>query len=420
MNSYTTLKVGSSGEAVKRLQEKLGIETDGQYGSQTKAAVEDYQRKNGLQVDGIAGTETQGHMFGNGGGSTADRSAQIPAAVSAGTQMNAGAPMQAPSYRYDASQDTVYQEALQKLKDAQGKAPVYAGTYDQQLADIYQKIMNREPFSYDLNGDALWHQYKDQAVHQGNMAMMDTMGQAAALTGGYGNTYAQQVGQQTYQGYLQNLNDKVPELYQLARSMYDAEGDRLAQQYAMTGDLAADEYGKYQDQMSWHQQDLDRAQTAVNTAYSQGESSWLTEQQLKRQDEETAYGRAQDSYDRLVNLITSTGYAPSQEELAAAGMSAGEAAAYAKYYAEKRAVVSVEPETVAPDWGGGIDTTRNTGKGGLKGSGWDYSKNNLSRLLASGDISAADKYMEQILDELSEEQFDELITLYASYGYGYE
>jgi hypothetical protein len=32
------------------------------------------------------------------------------------------------------------------------------------------------------------------------MAMMDTMGKAAGLTGGYGSPYAQQVGQQAYQG----------------------------------------------------------------------------------------------------------------------------------------------------------------------------------------------------------------------------
>ena len=42
------------------------------------------------------------------------------------------------------------------------------------------------------------------------------MGQAAALTGGYGSTYGEQVGQQAYNAYLQNLNDIVPQLQQQA------------------------------------------------------------------------------------------------------------------------------------------------------------------------------------------------------------
>jgi guanine deaminase len=50
-------------------------------------------------------------------------------------------------------------------------------------------------------------------MQQGQQAMRDTMGQAAALTGGYGNTYAQQAGEQAYAAYLSRLNDVLPELY---------------------------------------------------------------------------------------------------------------------------------------------------------------------------------------------------------------
>ena len=72
------------------------------------------------------------------------------------------------------------------------------GTYGQNLQNTINKINNREKFSYDINGDALYQQYKDQYVNLGQMAMKDTMGQAAALTGGYGSSYGQAVGQQQY------------------------------------------------------------------------------------------------------------------------------------------------------------------------------------------------------------------------------
>lgn len=56
------LKTGMAGEPVKRLQQKLGVNADGQFGPATDAALKDYQKKNGLAVDGIAGPDTFAHM----------------------------------------------------------------------------------------------------------------------------------------------------------------------------------------------------------------------------------------------------------------------------------------------------------------------------------------------------------------------
>ena len=100
-----------------------------------------------------------------------------------------------------------------------------------------------------MNGDALYQQYRDKYVQQGKQAMQDTMGQAAALTGGYGSTYGQAEGQQQYNAFLQLLGDGVPELYQLAMSRDQMEGDDLEKQYAVAKDLYDTEYGQYRDTM---------------------------------------------------------------------------------------------------------------------------------------------------------------------------
>ena len=122
--------------------------------------------------------------------------------------------------------------------------------WTQGLNDALNKILNREEFSYDLNGDALYQQYKDQYMLGGQMAMQDTIGQASALTGGYGNSYAQGVGQQAYQGYLQKLNDKVPELYQLALDQYNREGEELYNQYGILADRENTEHNRYREEVS--------------------------------------------------------------------------------------------------------------------------------------------------------------------------
>lgn len=105
--------------------------------------------------------------------------------------------------------------------------PKYAR--QQELENAINARQNLGKFSYDINGDALYQQYKDNYITQGKQAMMDTMGQAAAMTGGYGNSYAATVGNQTYQGYLQNLNNMIPQLQQMALDRYNAESNRLSE-----------------------------------------------------------------------------------------------------------------------------------------------------------------------------------------------
>ena len=167
---------------------------------------------------------------------------------------------EAPKFEYSAytPSDTVTQaEALLQQHIAQ-KPGEYTSAWQTQLNDTLQKILNREKFSYDLNGDALYQQYKDQYTTQGKLAMMDTIGQASAMTGGYGNSYAQSVGQQAYQGYLQQLNDKVPELYQLALNQYNQEGQNLYDQASLMASMEDQDYGRYRDSVSDYYTELNR------------------------------------------------------------------------------------------------------------------------------------------------------------------
>lgn len=105
--------------------------------------------------------------------------------------------------------------------------------YVNQLNALYDRIMNRQPFQYDINSDLLYQQMADQYAQMGAQASRNAMGQAAALTGGYGNSYAQQVGNQAYQQYMTALNEQIPALYQQAYNVYQGDTDRLLQQYEL-------------------------------------------------------------------------------------------------------------------------------------------------------------------------------------------
>jgi putative chitinase len=59
------LKNGSTGTDVVKLQEKLGIKADGNFGPGTEAKVKAWQSANGLVADGIVGDGTWGKLFGS-------------------------------------------------------------------------------------------------------------------------------------------------------------------------------------------------------------------------------------------------------------------------------------------------------------------------------------------------------------------
>ena len=135
-------------------------------------------------------------------------------------------------YNFDKNSDADYVNYNQLASNAENTVANYGDPKYARQQDIESAInakLNQGKFSYDINGDVLYQQYKDNYINQGKQAMVDVMGQASAMTGGYGNSYAATVGNQTYQGYLTNLNNMIPQLQQMALDRYNAESNRLTE-----------------------------------------------------------------------------------------------------------------------------------------------------------------------------------------------
>ena len=119
------------------------------------------------------------------------------------------------------------------------------------------------------------------------MAMRDTMGQAAALTGGYGSSYSQSVGQQQYDAYLQRLADVLPETYGMALDAWQAEGQDLQRRYSAAAALEQSDYERYLDELGQYNRAVSLAREDAESAYER-----------MIYGEEKAYGRAVDDYER--------------------------------------------------------------------------------------------------------------------------
>lgn len=246
--------------------------------------------------------------------------------------------------------------------------------WDARAQELADKLQNRDPFAYNPNEDPLWQGMKGQYIEGGQRAMQDTMGQAAALTGGFANSYAQSAGQQSYNDFMTKLTAQLPAAYDRARATYDAEGDALLQQLSVAQGMANTAYQRQRDALAdqrydqeWQYQ-LDRdalADQRYDTEWNwQMEQTALERERQSRLDAaDQAYrdwqmGRAEagDARDIALMMIQ-TGKMPSEDLLRAAGISSKDAKTMSDFYAGQYAAQAAAAVGRSSGGGGGYRST---------------------------------------------------------------
>ena len=177
-------------------------------------------------------------------------------------------------------------------------APTYTSRYQNQIDDLTRQILNREAFSYNPEKDPTYQQYKESYTRSGERAMQDTLGQVSARTGGLASSYAGSAAQQTYDNYMGALADKIPELKQLAYSMYQDEGNTQRANLEMLVALEQGDYAKYADLLAQYNTDrsFDYGVHRDNISDERYNNEWnysVGRDQIadKRYEDETAYNR---------------------------------------------------------------------------------------------------------------------------------
>lgn len=121
----------------------------------------------------------------------------------------------------------------------------------QDILDAY--LGNLGNFSYNPNTDAMYQSYLATMQNLGQRAMKDTMGQASALTGGYGSSYAQNAGGNAYNQYLESAGQAMPTFYNMAYNQYrDSVNDKLNALNSATsseGNISAKEFANILDKV---------------------------------------------------------------------------------------------------------------------------------------------------------------------------
>lgn len=117
-------------------------------------------------------------------------------------------------------------------------------SYSDKINALMSQIEGREKFSYDFNTDPLFQNALQGAMSAGQTAMQDTIGQASALTGGYGSSYATSAANQTYNQFVKGAYDALSDYYALAKNAYDQEGQELYDRLGMYRAADDTEYGR--------------------------------------------------------------------------------------------------------------------------------------------------------------------------------
>jgi len=175
-------------------------------------------------------------------------------------------------------------EQLSALIPSPTPAAAPAFTADPNIAPLQASLANFKINPFNADTSAEFASYKDKYTDAGNHAMSDTMGQAAAMSGGRASSYSTAVGVQAKASWDQRLMDVIPT-------------------------LAQNDYNRQMDSFNMLASQLTSLQNADNNNYTrfrntQADATALEDRNLQR--DLSTLGQYSPNYAKEINRRTAT------------------------------------------------------------------------------------------------------------------
>lgn len=268
------------------------------------------------------------------------------------------------------------QEQSPGIAETVQKTTTYQNPYQKEL-DRMVNDYTKSSFSYNQDTDPAAQAYRENYIQNGQLAMQDTMAQAAARTGGLASSYATQTGQQAYNSYMSDLNAQLAGLRQQAYENYLS--DQALQQnrintVASLGQQAESSYyNRVNDAMNrWAT--LGYADDAVagilgvaagTPTTDQSYRTWQQNFQQAQQDQAVADANRAYAND-LAGQMLQLGLTPEAATLQTAGISAADAAALRDFYRQQLALAQTGGSGGGGSYGSGSGGGRAETDSGLQ------------------------------------------------------
>lgn len=342
-----------------------------------------------------------------------------------------------------------YSNYLEEMYAANRKAALAA------INNAYQQNIN----AIDRAGEGVDTRYqnaRNQAAGSAELAARNFAEYAAAYGLGSGTSGQAELARNiTLQNNLNDLTAEEAGIYadlELQKSNAEVEYNNAIAEAEANNDsqLAAALYQEkirvqnalIEEQARLFEQNLAERQFQFQQQQAQtSNDQWQQSFDYQKQQDQIAYENQNKSYlSAWGESMLENGFMPTEEMLAAMGLSSDQAQAYIDFYKQMVANttkyssgssggsssnkvstnadnnIPPAPTGGEPDWGNGYSENRNQSTG-VKGSTWDMIKQNVTVNLRNGNYDAVEKYMDQIAGGLNREQWNELAALLQQYGY---
>ena len=140
------------------------------------------------------------------------------------------------------------QEKIDEWTDKLTNREPYKGQYQGKIDDLLNEIQNREEFTYNPASDPTYQAYSEKYRNEGNRAVQNVLGSAAAMNGGQLSSYGLTAAQQAQNAYAAEMSNVLPQLQQMAYEMYQDEGNAMYQNLSALMNQDDRAYGRYLDE----------------------------------------------------------------------------------------------------------------------------------------------------------------------------
>lgn len=192
----------------------------------------------------------------------------------------------------------------------------WSDKYGSKINKQLNKVLNRDEWDYDPYKDPAYLSYRDQYAREGNRAFQDAYAQMAGAASGYGSSAAVTAGGQQLNYYMQQLNDRVPELQQNSWNRYVQDYDMNRQALDDLLAVGNDDYNKLYTQ---NNDAYNRANEASDTAYERRQSELydkpLRQEAIKQAKQQTFEGDVDTKYYETLKKLEVENYDTQTKQL---------------------------------------------------------------------------------------------------------
>ena len=134
--------------------------------------------------------------------------------------------------------------------------------YNASIQKALNEVLSYKPWSYDPNQDPAYLAYRDAYQREGNRAYQNSFGAMAANTAGYANSAAYTAGGQQLNYYMDQLNDRIPQLMQEDYARYQSNYQMRLNALQSVLDVSDSDFEKMMGANSQTLQNISAADTA--------------------------------------------------------------------------------------------------------------------------------------------------------------